>query len=150
LQPEDRFDSSSNGSTTKLWRLSPWPNTTAVHQVNLPFSYYHRSKGTSLPTGDEEPYDMRETLFVRSPSQWKKHKLCLSIHRRNRKDRQAYSLLLQTTMESLPHGLWSCSSKPLTGRTGHQLKDASTTGTTGDTTASTGIVSPTTGQGLVS
>jgi len=71
------------------------------------------------------------------------------IHRRNRKDRQAYSLLLQTTMEPLPHGLWSCSSKPLTGRTGHQLKDASTTGTTGDTTASTGI-SPTTGQGLVS
>ena len=28
---------------------------------------------------------------------------------------------------------WSCSSKPLTGRTGHKLKDASTTGTTGDT-----------------
>ena len=50
----------------------------------------------------------------------RKHKLCLllSIHRRNRKDRQAYSLLLQTTMEPLPHGLWSCSSKPLTGRTG--------------------------------
>jgi len=34
-----------------------------------------------------------------------------------RKERQAYSLL-QTTMEPLPHGLWSCSSKPLTGRTG--------------------------------
>ena len=30
---------------------------------------------------------------------------------------EAYSLL-QTTMEPLPHGLWSCSSKPLTGRTG--------------------------------
>jgi len=33
------------------------------------------------------------------------------------KGRQAYSLL-QTPMEPLPHGLWSCSSKPLTGRTG--------------------------------
>jgi len=31
---------------------------------------------------------------------------------------EAYSLLLQMTMEPLPHGLWSCSSKPLTGRTG--------------------------------
>jgi len=42
-----------------------------------------------------------------------------TTHRRNRKDRrQAYSLLLQTTMEPLSHGLWSCSSKPLTGRTG--------------------------------
>ena len=29
-------------------------------------------------------------------------------------------------MEPLPHGLWSCSSKPLTGRTGHyRLRDAS-------------------------
>ena len=82
----------------------------------------------------------------------KKHKLCLllSIHRRNRKDRQAYSLLLQTTMEPLPHGLLVLSSsKPLTGRTGHQLRDASAPGTTGDT-AFTGLSPTITGQGLVS
>jgi len=30
--------------------------------------------------------------------------------------------LLQTTMEPLPHGLWSCSSKSLTGRTGLQTE----------------------------
>ena len=100
--------------------------TAVVHQVNLPFSYYHRSKGTSLPTGDEEPYDMRETLFVRSPDRMEEAQVVPfhlllhhhpHLHRRNRKERQAYSLL-QTTMEPLPHGHWSCSSKPLTGRTG--------------------------------
>jgi len=30
--------------------------------------------------------------------------------------------VLQTTMEPLLHGLWSCSSKPLTGRTGLQTE----------------------------
>jgi len=56
------------------------------------------------------------------------------LHRRNRKERQAYSLL-QTTMEPLPHGLWSCPSKPLTGRTGLQTEGrfSRSTGTTGDT-----------------
>ena len=69
---------------------------------------------------------MRETL--RSLASWKKHKLCLSMSyyytntKSTRKERQAYSLLLQTTMEPLPHGLWSCSSKPLTGRTGLQTE----------------------------
>jgi len=126
--------------------------TAVVHQVNLPFSYY-RSKGTtSLPRywrRGATVHDMRETL--RSLATWKKHKLCLlSIHRRNRKDRQAYSLLLQTTMEPLPHGLLVLSSsKPLTGRTGHQLRDASAPGTTGDT-AFTGLSPTITGQGLVS
>jgi len=33
---------------TKLWRLSPWPHRPG-NQVNLPFSSYYRSKGTSLP-----------------------------------------------------------------------------------------------------
>jgi len=114
-----------NESTTKLRRLSPWPITPAVHQVNLPFSYhYHhyRSKGTSLPHQPETRIRHTGDEFARQ-TEWKKHKLCLSISytytspRRNRKERQAYSLL-QTTMEPLPHGLWSCSSKPLTGRTG--------------------------------
>ena len=144
----DRFDSSSKfESTTKLWRLWPWLLQPAVHQVNLPFSYYYRSKGTSLPhqlaTGDEEPYDMRETLFVRSPDRMEEAQVVPfhlllhhhpHLHRRNRKERQAYSLL-QTTMEPLPHGLWSCPSKPLTGRTGLQTEGrfSRSTGTTGDT-----------------
>ena len=38
------------------------------------------------------------------------------------KGRRAYSPLIRTTMEPLPHGLWSCSSKPLTGRTGLQTE----------------------------
>jgi len=108
--------------------------TPAVHQVNLlpPPLLQPQERGdylASTPTGDEEPYDMRETL--RSLASWKKHKLCLSMSyyytntKSTRKERQAYSLL-QTTMEPLPHGLWSCSSKPLTGRTGYyRLRDAS-------------------------
>jgi len=70
---------------------------------------------------------MRETLFVRSPN-WKKHKLCPStlthLHRRTLLwNDEAYSLLLQTTMEPLPHGLLVLSSsKPLTGRTGLQTE----------------------------
>ena len=126
--------------------------TAVVHQVSLLLLLLQEQGDfllASTPTGDEEPYDMRETL--RSLATWKKHKLCLlSIHRRNRKDRQAYSLLLQTTMEPLPHGLLVLSSsKPLTGRTGHQLRDASAPGTTGDT-AFTGLSPTITGQGLVS
>ena len=134
------------------------PATAGRNQVNLPFSYhYHRSKGTSLPTGDEEPYDMRETLFIRSPNQMEKHKLCLcfpyhynyTYYNVYPKGRQAYRLLLQTTMEPLPHGLLVLSSsKPLTGRTGHyRLRDASVYwnhwrySLHGNT--------PTTGQGLV-
>ena len=97
-----RTDLIHHRSTTKLWRLSPWPITPAVHQVNLPFSYY-RSKGTaSLPL---ETRSHRTTCerreFLRSLANWKKkHNLCLFLytslpHRRNRKDRrQAYSLFL--------------------------------------------------------
>jgi len=77
---------------------------------------------------------MRETLFIRSPNQMEKHKLCLcfpyhynyTYYNVYPKGRQAYRLLLQTTMEPLPHGLLVLSSsKPLTGRTGHRLRDAS-------------------------
>ena len=95
---------------------------------------------------------MRETLclFARQ-TKWKKHKLCLllsillhllpHLHVAAERNDEAYSLL-QTTMEPLPHGLLVLSSsKPLTGRTGHELRDASATGTTGDTTAcTTGIL----------
>jgi len=67
---------------------------------------------------------MRDDLH--SLANWKKHKLCLlSIHLQNvyPKGRRAYSLLLQTTMEPLPHGLLVLSSsKPLTGRTGLQAE----------------------------
>ena len=137
----DRFDSSSNqpqsfgdfdhgpetshGRTPKLTCPSP---TTTTGARGLP-----RFHGV----GDEEPpYDMRETL--RSLANWKKHKLCLSIHLLQRLPERTTSLqslfVQRTTMEPLPHGLWSCSSKPLTGRTGLQAEGRfSSTGTTGDT-----------------
>jgi len=149
----DRFDSSSNqpqsfgdfdhgpetshGRTPKLTCPSP---TTTTGARGLP-----RFHGV----GDEEPpYDMRETL--RSLANWKKHKLCLSIHLLQRLPERTTSLQSATDDNGTP-ATWTLvlsSSKPLTGRTGHELRDASATGTTGDTTASTGI-SPTTGQGLV-
>ena len=85
----------------------------------LPFSYY-RSKGTSLPLPPETRHcTLRETL--RSLVHWKKHKLCLSISyyytynhtyivATGRTDDKPLlqSLFVQTTMEPLPHGLWSC------------------------------------------
>ena len=69
---------------------------------------------------------MRETLRSLAKMEEAQVVPLLSIHLHNvyPKGRRAYSLL-QTTMEPLPHGLWSCSSKSLTGRTGHRLRDAS-------------------------
>jgi len=109
--------------------------TAVVHQVNLPFSYHyhHRSKGTSLPRWRRgTTVHQGERLFVRS--QTGRSTSCASFpyhynytyYNVYPKGRQAYSLLLQTTMEPLPHGLLVLSSsKPLTGRTGHRLRDAS-------------------------
>jgi len=106
----------------------------------LPFSYhYHhrrRSKGTtSLPRYGRGTVH-REThcsLANRKSTSCAFHgpttTTTPTYTRRNQKERQAYSLLLQTTMEPLPHGLLVLSSsKPLTGRTGHKLRDASATG----------------------
>jgi len=93
----------------------------------------------STPIGDEEPYDMQET---RSLANWKKHKLCLSIyyynttykqlHRCNRKERwcSLQSILIDDNGTPATWTMVLSSSKPLTGRTGHQLRDASATGTT--------------------
>ena len=63
----------------------------------------------STPTGDEEPYDMRETLRSLAKMEEAQVVPLLSIHLHNvyPKGRRAYSLL-QTTMEPLSHGLWSC------------------------------------------
>jgi len=107
--------------------MATTPATTAVHQVNLPFSYYHRrSKGTSLPQETRYRTPLRETL--RSLANWKKHKLCLLsiplqlhlLQRLSERTTSLQSLFVQrTTMEPLPHGLLVLSSsKPLTGRTG--------------------------------
>ena len=105
----DRFDSSSKfESTTKLWRLWPWLLQPAEHQVNfLPFSYY-RSKGTtSIPRWRRGTtvHHRERHLFVRS--QTGKAQVVffcfpsttptttpISTPRRNRKERQAYSLFL--------------------------------------------------------
>jgi len=51
-QPEDRFGSSNSidHQPQSFGDFAHGHYTAAVHQVNLPFSYYHyRSKGTSLP-----------------------------------------------------------------------------------------------------
>jgi len=104
----------------------------------FPFSYY-RSKGTtSLPRCWRRGATTRETSSQLANSlNRKKHKLCLSISYTTLQPKgttSLQSLSVQTTMEPLPHGLLVLSSsKPLTGRTGHQLRDASAPGTTGDT-----------------
>ena len=148
-----------NRSSHKVWRLWPWLllQPTAVHQVNLLLLPLQEQGDINLASNRRRGAirHARDTFRSLAKSNGKAQVVPpfhhLQPHRRTLLwNDEAYSLLLQTTMDPLPHGLWSCSSKPLTGRTGHQLKDASTTGTTGDTTASTGIVSPTTGQGLVS
>ena len=104
--------------------------TAVVHQVNLLLLLLQEQGDfllASTPTGDEEPYDMRETLrsFTRKPESTN-CVFCLPhshTYMSTRKERQAYSLLLQTTMEPLPHGLLVLSSsKPLTGRTGLQTE----------------------------
>jgi len=113
--------------------MATTPATPAGNQVNLPFSYY-RNKGTIVlaSTLETRYRTLRENL--RSLANWKKHKLCLllsihllQLHVATKRNDVAYSLLLQTTMEPLPHGLLVLSSsKPLTGRTGYyRLRDAS-------------------------
>ena len=120
-------DSSSKfESTTKLWRLWPWLLQPAEHQVNFLLFLLLQERGDYLASTPETRYYRRERL-VRSPTQTNRRSTTCAfpsptttttpIVATERND-VAYSLLLQTTMEPLPHGLWSCSSKPLTGRTG--------------------------------
>jgi len=128
----DRFDSSSKfESTTKLWRLWPWLLQPAEHQVNflLLLLLQEREGTTSLPRRRRGTTDARDS-FARQPKPTGEAQLVPFHNLPNRRsllwnDEAYYSLFSQTTMEPLPHGLWSCSSKPLTGRTGHRLRDAS-------------------------
>ena len=130
-------DSSSKfESTTKLWRLWPWLLQPAVHQVNL--------LALLLPLPPQEQGDYLASTMLETRSHYTQDEFANSLNWRSttcafpsptttttpivatERNDVAYSLLLQTTMEPLPHGLWSCSSKPLTGRTGHyRLRDAS-------------------------
>ena len=130
-------DSSSKfESTTKLWRLWPWLLQPAEHQVNL--------LALLLPLPPQEQGDYLASTMLETRSHYTQDEFANSLNWRSttcafpsptttttpivatERNDVAYSLLLQTTMEPLPHGLWSCSSKPLTGRTGHyRLRDAS-------------------------
>jgi len=125
-----------NHKALETLAMATTPATTAVHQVNLPFSYYHRSKGTSLPRRRRGAnVHTRRVRFVHSPN-WKKHKLCLSTPTSSQPEGPTTSLQSASTDDNGTPATWTLvlsSSKPLTGRTGHKLKDASTTGTTGDT-----------------
>ena len=84
----------SKSSTAKLWRLSPWPNTTAVHQVNLLLLLLLQEQGDYLASTVLEtrrPYDMREAL--RSLANWKSTSCAFSL-----------SILLQLHPSSQPEG----------------------------------------------
>jgi len=94
-------------------RLQP-----AVHQVNLLLRLLLQEQGDIMiltSTGDEVPYTARDSSFARKLEEAQLvppfHTYYYNYpHRRNRKDRRqaCYHSLLQTTMEPLPHGLWSC------------------------------------------
>jgi len=111
--------------------------TPARNQVNLLLLLLQEQGDIILASTLETRYTTaRNTL--RSLANWRSTSCAFPstnhIYMSTRKERQAYSLL-QTTMEPLSHGLWSCSSKPLTDRTGHYRAEGrfSSTGTTGDT-----------------
>jgi len=109
------------GRETKLTCPSPTTTTGA--------------RGPRSRNGDEGvPRRRRETLrsFVHSPNPnqpEKKHNLCLSISYnytvatgRNDDTKPTVYYYKRQQWKPLPHGLWSCSSKPLTGRTGLQTE----------------------------
>jgi len=90
--------------------------------------------------GDEEPLHARRVCNSQTRSTGRSTSCASFPHlllqkRLSERTTSLQSLFVQrTTMEPLPHGLWSCSSKPLTGRTGLQAEGRfSSTGTTGDT-----------------
>ena len=124
-------------SYTKLTCPSP---TTTTGARGLP-RFHNRRRGANVHT--------RRVRFVRSqlakPNE-KAHLVPFHTPTSSQPEGPTTSLLqslfVQTTMEPLPHGLWSCSSKPLTGRTGHYRAEGrfSSTGTTGDTACTTGIL----------
>jgi len=158
----DQFDPSKSESPTKLWRLCPWDlhrlQPPVVHQVNLLApSPTTGARGPRFHTNWRRGALVRQARDpFRSLANWKrKHNLCLlPFHTTTQPHTVATERTDKPTVccyrrqwNPCHMDFWSCSSKPLTGRTGHQLRDASAPGTTGDT-AFTGL-SPTTGQGLV-
>jgi len=130
-------------------------NNRPENQVNLPFSYY-RSKGTSLPHQLETRSHTTCERFVHSqtgrsttcafPSTTPSTTTTTSLQPEG-PTTSLQSLFVQTTMEPLPHGLWSCSSKPLTGRTGLQTEGRFSLSELLEIHPSQDT--PTTGQGLV-
>ena len=159
-QPEDQFGS-SNSIDHQPQSFGDFAHGTALHRPETKLTCPSPTtttgaRGPRFHAGDEEPYTARDPSFARK---LEKHKLCLCFpyyythiytmsHPKGTTSLQ--SLFVKTTMEPLPHGLLVLSSsKPLTGRTGHKLKDASTTGTTLEISLQPGIQEYSTGQGLV-
>ena len=145
----------------KLWRLWPWlkADGRTPKLTCLPFSYhYHRSKGTTSLQLETRSHRTRDPSFTRKLEEaqvvpFPFHLLLHPhLHVATERNDVAYSLFLQTTNNGTP-ATWSLvlsSSKPLTGRTGHQLRDASATGTTTlETSLQPGIQEYSTGQGLI-
>jgi len=132
-QPEDWFGSSFK-STTKLWRLPPWylhRLQPAENQVNLLLLLLQEQGDIILASTLETRYTTaRNTL--RSLANWKSTSCAFAFHTTTTTTTSSQpegpttslqSLFVQTTMEPLPHGLWSRSSESLTGRTGlHQTE----------------------------
>ena len=128
---------------------------TAVHQVNLPFSSY-RSKGTpSLPRwrrGIVPHARNPHRLLANSPTGKSTPCAFPHLHRCNRKERrQAHSLLLQTTIEPLPHGQFGLVFQQAIDRQDRTQAEGrfSSTGTTLEISLQPGIQKYSTGQGLV-
>ena len=103
----DRFDSSSNQPQS----FGDFPHGHTGRETKLTCPSPTTTTGARGPrfhdVGDEEsPYDMRETLHLLATRQTGKSTSCASFPSststpcRNRKERQAYSLFLQTTMEA--------------------------------------------------
>ena len=122
------------------------PATPVVHQVNLLLLLLQEQGDLAsmvLETRSHRtPRETHRSLANPNQTKWKSTTCaCFPYTNVYPKGRQAHSLL-QTTMEPLPHGLWSRSSESLTGRTGQAEGRFSYWNYTGDITTAwyTGIL----------
>ena len=114
-------------STTKLWRLCPWPlHGRRTPKLTCPSPTTGARGLPRFHAGDKEPmYTQDEFASFTRKQEEEAQVVPFAFHTptpcQPERNDIAHSLL-QTTMEPLPHGLWSCSSKSLTGRTGLQTE----------------------------
>ena len=121
----------------------------------LPLPYYRREGTTLLPRwrrGIVPHARNPHRLLANSPTGKSTPCAFPHLHRCNRKERrQAHSLLLQTTMEPLPHGQFGLVFQQAIDRQDRTQAEGrfSSTGTTLELSLQPGIQKYSTGQGLV-